>query len=296
MTIRTRVLCYAVALAAALSCGCRSRQASSEESGAQSSSNPSAASRQEPQPAAPQAGGTAEQQQPGATSSGAGVASEAARPGARGKGAERASAPAASRPSPYRGAPSEAARAAAPAAEREARPAFRTVVLEPGTTLRVRTTSTLSTKTNAAGDVFEASLAEPVVVDGRQVLPRGAAVKGRVVEADPGGRVKGLATLSLALTSVTAGGEVVPVSTGAVAQQAKSSTKKDAAKVGIGAGIGAAIGAIAGGGKGAAIGAAAGGGAGTGAVLATRGDAAVVPAETVLTFTLSKPATLRVKE
>lgn len=197
-----------------------------------------------------------------------------------------------SRPSPLAPtSPAQSARQAAPPA-----PASRTVVLEPGTVLRVRTTSALSTKTNAAGDAFEASLAEPVMAQGRPVLPKGAAVRGRVVEADPGGRVKGTATLTLALTSVAAGGESVPVATESVAQQAKASTKKDAAKVGIGAGIGAAIGAIAGGGKGAAIGAAAGGGAGTATVLATRGDAAVVPAETVLTFRLSKPVTLHVRD
>src|SRR6266511_178751 len=50
--------------------------------------------------------------------------------------------------------------------------------------------------------------------------------------------------------------------------------------------------AIAGGGKGAAIGAGAGGGAGTGLVLATRGDPAVVPSESKLTFRLQGPITV----
>ncbi|HWR54257.1 MAG TPA: hypothetical protein VN428_24330, partial [Bryobacteraceae bacterium] len=158
------------------------------------------------------------------------------------------------------------------------------------------TTSALSSKTNAAGDVFEASLAEPVLSGGREVLPRGAAVQGRVTNVDAGGRVKGLATLSLALTAVNARGNSVPIATSAVSKQAETTKKKDATKVGIGAGIGAAIGAIAGGGKGAAIGAATGGGAGTAAVLATRGDAAVIPAESVLTFELTKPATLPARD
>ncbi len=184
-------------------------------------------------------------------------------------------------PATPRGAAAEAARRPEP------------IVLEAGTVLKVRTTSTISTKTHAAGDVFEASLAEPVVVGGRQVLPRGAAVTGRVVDSDPGGRVKGVASLSLALTSIASGGAALPVSTNSVSQQAQSSKKKDAAKVGIGAGIGAAIGAIAGGGKGAAVGAAAGGGAGTAAVLATRGEAATVPAETVLAFELTRPLKLQ---
>jgi hypothetical protein len=62
--------------------------------------------------------------------------------------------------------------------------------------------------------------------------------------------------------------------------------------VGIGAGVGAAIGAIAGGGKGAAIGAGAGGAAGTGTVLATRGDPAVLPSESLITFKLQAPVTV----
>lgn len=212
----------------------------------------------------------------------------AAQPAPAQSSAPRTAARTSSRPAAK---PAEMARSAAP--EAAAAPKVQSVVLDAGTVLRVRTTSTISTKTATAGDVFEASLAEPVTSGGREVLPKGAAVQGRVVEADAGGRVKGLASLSLALTSVTVRGNSIPIATSAVSKQAETTKKKDAAKVGIGAGIGAAIGAIAGGGKGAAIGAATGGGAGTAAVLATRGDAAVVPAESVLSFQLAKPVTLR---
>lgn len=170
------------------------------------------------------------------------------------------------------------------------------MTLAAGTVLQVRTTSAISTKTAEPGDVFEASLAAPVEVDGRVVLPKGAPVRGRVVESDPGGRVKGVASLAVALTSITAGGEAIRVSTDSVAKEASTTKKKDAAKVGIGAGIGAAIGAIAGGGKGAAIGAAAGGGAGTAAVVATRGDPAVIPEESVLRFSLTQPATVPISK
>ena len=89
-----------------------------------------------------------------------------------------------------------------------------------------------------------------------------------------------------------ASGRVVGISTNTITREAKNTKGKDALKIGIGSGIGAAIGAIAGGGKGAAIGAGAGAGAGTGVVLATRGDPAVIPSETVLRFALRAPITV----
>jgi hypothetical protein len=122
-------------------------------------------------------------------------------------------------------------------------------------------------------------------------------VVGSVTESDAGGRVKGVASLAVALTRITdRAGSPIEVRTQAVSRTAQSTKKKDALKVGIGAGIGAAIGAIAGGGRGAAIGAGAGGAAGTGMVLATRGDAATIPSETVLTFRLSAPVTVTEKK
>jgi hypothetical protein len=154
----------------------------------------------------------------------------------------------------------------------------------------VRTTTTISTKTVKDGEPFVATLDEPITVDGKILAGRGAEAQGVVVRSDPGGRVKGVASVSIALKSLRlANGRNVPISTTSFEQLAKSTKKKDAAKVGIGAGVGAAIGAIAGGGKGAAIGAGVGGAAGTGAVLATRGDPAVIPSETALVFTLKAP-------
>lgn len=164
------------------------------------------------------------------------------------------------------------------------------VMLPEGTAIQVRLIPTLSSSNQKSGEPFEATLAEPLVAGGRTIAPRGAAVTGRVVEADPGGRVKGVAHISVQLTSLTLeGGRQLPVVTNTLTQEAKTTKAKDATKVGIGAGVGAAIGALAGGGKGAAIGAAAGGAAGTGVVMATRGEAAVLPSETILTFTLQAP-------
>lgn len=166
----------------------------------------------------------------------------------------------------------------------------RVFTLAAGTPLSVWTTSTISTKTAKAGDSFTATLAQPIVDGDWVVAKKGATVSGTVVDADQGGRVKGVASLTLQVNRLTlADGSTVDLPTSKVTRQAKSTKKKDAMKVGIGAGVGAAIGAIAGGGKGAAIGAGAGAGAGTGVVLATKGDPAVVASESQLTFRTTSP-------
>jgi hypothetical protein len=104
--------------------------------------------------------------------------------------------------------------------------------------------------------------------------------------------VKDRASLEVHLTGLDLSGGHVEISTNTIRQEARATKKKDAATIGIGSGIGAAIGAISGGGKGAAIGAAAGAGAGSGVVLATRGEPAVIPSETVLQFALRAPVTI----
>lgn len=174
-------------------------------------------------------------------------------------------------------------------------PAARTVTVDAGTPFRVRTTNTLSTKTAKPGEQFAGSLEEPITSGNSVVAGKGASVRGTIVESDPGGRVKGLARIAVRVTEIETTDGWKQVNTGAYAVEAEKSTKKDLTKVAIGTGIGAAIGAIAGGGKGAAVGAGAGAGAGTGAVLATRGDAAEIPSESILAFSLNDPLTVQVR-
>ena len=159
--------------------------------------------------------------------------------------------------------------------------------------ITVRTTRVLSTKTVKTGDVFSAILEEPVKVADWEVVPAGARIDGRIVTADDGGRLKGKANLSIELTSLTAGdGQKVEIVTTPVSAEAAANKGKDAKRVGVGAGAGAAIGAIAGGGSGAAVGALVGGGAGA----AMRGDAAEIPAESVVSFELRSPVTIQEKK
>jgi hypothetical protein len=169
----------------------------------------------------------------------------------------------------------------------------RVFTIRSGAQISIFTAKELSTKTVKDGDLFTASLARPIVDGDWVIAKRGATVQGVVVNSDPGGRVKGRASMTVKLRSLQlADGRTVDLSTSSYTKEAKGTKKKDAMKIGIGAGIGAAIGAIAGGGKGAAIGAGAGGGAGTGLVLATRGDPAVIPSESQLNFRLQGPITV----
>lgn len=170
------------------------------------------------------------------------------------------------------------------------------VTIPAGTLLTVRLGEKLSTERNQPGDQFSAVLDQPLVIDGFVLAERGSKAQGRIVELDRGGKVKGLAQIALELTSVrTADGQNIKVNTASFKKQAEADTKRDAAKVGIGAAIGATIGAIAGGGKGAAVGAGVGGAAGAGDVLLTRGKAAEIPVETRMSFRLSEPVVVTEK-
>jgi hypothetical protein len=169
-------------------------------------------------------------------------------------------------------------------------PQLREVTLGDGTQIVVRTASRISTKTNQPGQVFYATLEQPIVEDDWVIARKGAEIEGMLTECDPGGRVQGVARLAVQLRKLElADGRTVDIQTSVIRRQARTTKKKDAQKIGIGAGVGGAIGAIAGGGKGAAIGAVVGGGAGSGVVMATHGEPATIASETRLTFTLIEP-------
>lgn len=163
------------------------------------------------------------------------------------------------------------------------------VTIPGGTRLRVALIDGVSTTNSSPGDQFMASLAEPVIVKGKMVLEKGTKVRGRVVDVNPSGRVKGRARIQMILTDIVRDDKNIPVSTKPYLAVAEATKKRDAGVIAGGAGVGAAVGAIAGGKKGAAVGAAVGGGAGTGAVLATKGKELHYPPETRLSFTLASP-------
>lgn len=168
------------------------------------------------------------------------------------------------------------------------------VVLPAGTALAVRVNEALDTKTSKPGDTFTASVAQPVTVQGRVVIPAGAAVTGDVENVKQGGKISGESELSIHLTTLRLNGMSYPITTGPLVQQGKGKGSRTA-KIGAGtAAAGALIGGLAGGGKGAAIGALAGGGAGVAGSAYTGNKGLSIPAETVVQFQLAQPLQLPV--
>jgi hypothetical protein len=161
----------------------------------------------------------------------------------------------------------------------------KTYTIPAGTVVSVRLGETLGSKTSQPGQDFSATVAEPVVVEGKEVIPAGADAHGTVVDAKALGHFKGGAMLKIALNAI----KDYKVQTESVNRAAKGKGKRSAVMIGGGAGAGALIGALAGGGKGAAIGALVGGGAGTAGTYFTGNNEVVLPAETVVSFKLLQP-------
>jgi hypothetical protein len=160
------------------------------------------------------------------------------------------------------------------------------VELASGTHLRVRLDSDLGSNISHAGDSFTATVADPVVVGGTTVIPRGARAEGTVVDAKPLGHFKGGAMLTVRLDRVHTRWGGYHVATSSIDRAENGKGKRTAEFAGGGAALGGLIGGLAGGGKGAVIGLLAGGGAGTAGSAFTGNKAIVLPAETLLTFRL----------
>src|SRR5882762_4111743 len=157
-----------------------------------------------------------------------------------------------------------------------------------GTRITVRTDSQINSASAHVGQSFHANLVKDLVVDGKTIAKAGAPAKGKVAYAKSSGRLHAPGQVTIRLTSIQLrDGKTLPVSTGGFRAKGKSHTKSNVTKIGGGAGAGALIGALAGGGKGAAIGAGVGAGAGTGLAAATGKQEVAIPAESVLSFTIT---------
>jgi hypothetical protein len=200
-----------------------------------------------------------------------------------------AGAVAAAAPAPPPGAPPPAASTTTAAA---AQPVYSTLTVSAGTTLVVRVASEISSGSAKAGDRFQGHLDQDLLVQGRLVAARGTRAWGRVAEAKAGTGMGGEPVLSLQLTDIDVGGQVVALATDAQTYTAKG--KKPARKIVGGAALGAGIGAIVNDGEGAAWGAGIGAVAGTAAAAGSKGNQVAVGAGTALEFHLAQPLSVDV--
>ncbi len=184
--------------------------------------------------------------------------------------------------------PMQQAQAPAAAPAEKAAPAPKPKIVPAGTAIRVRLNDAIGSKTAQAGQTFTGSVMDPIVVNGRTLIPAGATVAGEVTNAKSAGRFKGAAELAITIRSVTVGGVPHALAASTVSQTSTGKGKRSAAMIGGGGGAGALIGGLAGGGKGALIGALAGAGAGTAGAGLTGNREITLPAESAVSFKLTQ--------
>lgn len=90
---------------------------------------------------------------------------------------------------------------------------FHSPTLPSGTLLSVHLNESISAEDRGEDSSFTASLDEPIVIDGRTVVARGANVTGRVDSAQSSSRSDGRGYLCLTLDAIEVGGRDLSVST-----------------------------------------------------------------------------------
>jgi hypothetical protein len=97
-----------------------------------------------------------------------------------------------------------------------------TTRLAEGTSMTIRLQKTLSSASAQAGDSFEGTLDDPVLVDGQPLIARGAAVTGRVLDAKTSDSGRNPGYMRIALVNVNVGGKTVLIETSSVFAKAAS--------------------------------------------------------------------------
>ncbi len=168
-----------------------------------------------------------------------------------------------------------------------------------GATFEVTLNQELSTRHNRVGDLFSATLVDPLT-DGRLVLvPAGALVVGEVTEVEESGSHGQTAIINLDIHEVSFDGETYPLEASILEAnpetRSRSSTAAKAAKIGGAAVAGAILGRVIGGDAlGTIIGTAVGGAAGTAIVLGTDDVDAVLPRGSRMLLRLDAPLEMQV--
>ena len=174
-------------------------------------------------------------------------------------------------------------------------PRITVVEVPAGTRLSVRLNGDLGTDKDQAGDAWEGTLAEEVLVGAAKAWPAGTAVKGVVSQSTPAGRLaSGKGGLSIKLTSVGQNG--VEAGTYVVVGTARGA--RDAQYIGGTAALGALIGMLSDKnhkGDHALGGAVAGAAAGTALAAGTADTVIRIPASKAVEFSLTAPERVTVR-
>jgi hypothetical protein len=175
--------------------------------------------------------------------------------------------------------------------------------LPAGTGVKMKLETTLSTMTSKAGDNFAGRVTEPVTLNGKTVIPVGAAIQGRVTKVSEPRRIAGSPEIVLRPERITMpNGDEYNFSAVVVDTNKSSNTTvtdegkihgpghtgRDTAEIAGGAGAGTVVGALAGGAKGAFIGGAIGATITAGHWM-TKRHSAVLPAGSEITLELTRP-------
>ncbi len=178
--------------------------------------------------------------------------------------------------------------------------------LPTGTAVKMKLETTLATFSSKAGDPFSARVTEPLVMDGKTVIPIGTTVEGRVTKTNEPRRIAGKPTIAIFPENlILPNGDRFLLNASLVDTNARHGTDvnsegqfkgdghdaKDLTEIGMGTGGGMLIGGLAGGGKGFLIG---------GMVGATvtvshwlgKHRSATLPAGTELVMELNRPMTM----
>jgi len=184
--------------------------------------------------------------------------------------------------------------------------AWAQTALPSGTAVKMKLETTLATFSSKAGDPFSARVTEPVIMDGKTVIPVGTTVEGRVTKTNEPRRVAGKPTIAIFPENlVLPNGDRFMLNASLVDTNARHGTDvntegqfkgegidgKDVTEIGMGTGGGMIIGGLADGGKGLLIG---------GAIGATvtvthwlgKHRSAMLPAGTELVMELNRPMTM----
>jgi hypothetical protein len=172
-----------------------------------------------------------------------------------------------------------------------------------GTALMVKLETTLATFSNKPGDPFQARLTQPVVLNGRTLIPTGATVEGRVTKVTEPRRISGKPTLGILPEAVVLPtGERLFLDATLVDTNLRGGTdvnnegefkgsghdRRDEIETGGGTAGGMLIGGLIGGPPGILIGGVVGAGS-TGVHWLSKHRSATLPAGTELTLELNRP-------